>query len=191
VKTIHLNLASHPYRDYRPVYAVIVGASLLIVLLGFYNVDTYLRYRNATKTTRALITQLDSQASEEQQRAQHATERLRSINLAMLRKQSEFINTQIAERAFSWSELLDRLERVLPDDVHILSIAPSFDKTGSVHLALECEAKNGNGMVATIDRMNADSHFHNAFPSSEENTGTGFHFGLSTEYRPSITRAIQ
>ena len=30
VKPIHLNLASRPYRDYRPVYAVVVLMSLLI-----------------------------------------------------------------------------------------------------------------------------------------------------------------
>ncbi|HYM61124.1 MAG TPA: hypothetical protein VEZ11_09555 [Thermoanaerobaculia bacterium] len=191
MKAIHLNLSSRPYRDYRPVYAVIVLMSLLVVILGYYNVDTYLQYRKETKNTRTLIAQLEAQTTEEQQRTQSANDRLRSIDLALLKKQAEFVNSQLAERAFSWSELLDRLEKVLPDDVHIVSIAPSFDKTGQVHLSLVCEAKNGNGMVATIDRMNNDPHFHNPFPSTEENVGNGFHFGLEAEYHPSVLRVSQ
>ena len=33
MKPIHLNLARRPYRDYRPVYAVVVLASLLAAFL--------------------------------------------------------------------------------------------------------------------------------------------------------------
>jgi hypothetical protein len=46
-------------------------------------------------------------------------------------------------------------------------------------------------MVHTLDRFNHDPHFANAFPSSEERTDNGYHFGVSLDYRPSATRIIQ
>jgi len=105
--------------------------------------------------------------------------------------QTRYVNSVLAERAFSWSELLDRLERVLPDDVRLVSISPSFNKSGLVHLSLGCIGKNGQSMVSTIDRFNADPHFARAFPGSENNNAGVFDFGISVDYRPSISRSVE
>jgi hypothetical protein len=43
VKPIHLNLAARPYRDYRPVYAVVVLLSLLTAFLMLNNVESNYR----------------------------------------------------------------------------------------------------------------------------------------------------
>src|SRR2546430_7070490 len=105
--------------------------------------------------------------------------------------QTRYVNSVLAERAFSWSELLDRLERVLPDDVRLVSISPSFNKSGLVHLTLVCIGKNSLSMVSTIDRFNADSHFARAFPGSETNNEGAFDFNISVDYRPSIARSLE
>ena len=59
MKPIHLNLASRPFRDYRPVYAAVVIMALLTAFLALNIVDTFLRYRTETKTTRANIAKLE------------------------------------------------------------------------------------------------------------------------------------
>lgn len=193
MKPLHLNLAARPYRDYRPVYAVVVIMALLTAFLALNNVDTWLRYRTETQTTRAKIAQLERQTAMEESRRKELTARMPSTNeIKLLSSRTTFANARLAERAFSWSELLDRLERVLPGDVRIDSVAPSFSKEGLVHLSLQCTAKTGTGMTTTLDRLNRDSqHFANAFPSSEDNTGTGYRFVVAVDYRPSITRPVE
>lgn len=191
MKPIHLNLASRPFRDYRPVYAAVVIMALLTAFLALNNVDTFLRYRTETKTTRANIAKLEQQIADEQRRTESFAQRLRGIDLKLLASQTEFANAQLAERAFSWSELLDRLERVLPTDVRLLSVAPSFEKDGLVHLSMTCIAKTGEGLTATINRFNGDQHFANAFPASETVNGTEYHFTLGVDYRPSIARRVE
>ncbi len=192
MKPIHLNLASRPFRDYRPVYAAVVVMALLTAFLALNNVDTLLRYRTETKTTRADISQLEQQTAGERQKADTLTQRLRGVDLKLLSTQTEFANAQLAERAFSWSELLDRLERVLPDDVRLQSVTPTFDKDGLVHLAMSCVAKSGTGLSTTINHFNGDAHFANAFPASEAVEPTGEHrISLSVDYRPTITRSIE
>ncbi|MGZ8798199.1 MAG: hypothetical protein ACXW2F_12705 [Thermoanaerobaculia bacterium] len=191
MKPLHLNLASHPYRDYRPVYAVVVVTSLLIAFLMLNNIDTYYRYINETRTTRAKTAQLESEAAKEQRVAQSIDEKLRSIDAKALDRQTRFINSQIAERAFSWSELLDRLERVMPSDVRITSISPSFSKDGLVHLEMVCEAKNADGLVATLNRFNRATQFSNPFPHSEQQQAEGgYRFGIAVDYRPTIARVV-
>jgi len=191
VKPIHLNLASRPFRDYRPVYAAVVLISLLTAFLALNNVDTFLRYRTETRTTRADITKLEEQVADEQRLSEALTQRLRGVDLKLLSSQTEFANSQLAERAFSWSELLDRLERVLPTDVHLQSVTPAFDKDGLVHLSMMCVAKTGEGLTATLNRFNIDPHFANAFPTSETQQSGEWHFTLGVDYRPSVARRIE
>ena len=191
MKPIHLNLAARPHRDYRPYVAAVVVSSLLIAYLTVTNFDTWYRYRNETQTTRAKIESLDHQTEEEQRRADAVNQRLRAVDVRVLATQTQFANARLAERAFSWSELLDRLERVFPDNVRIDSITPNFGKTGLVHLSLQCVAKTGDGLVTTLDRFNRDSHFANAFPANEDHTDLGYRFNLGVDYRPSIARPVE
>lgn len=189
MKPLHLNLASRPYRDYRPLYAVVVVASLLIAWMMLNNIETYYRYVNETQTTRAEIDKLDAETAKEKQAGDDARARLRSINVVALDTQAKFINAQIAERTFSWSELLDRLESILASNTRILSIAPSFDKTGNVHLELACEAKTSEGLVEMMTRFNLDPHFAHPFPHMEAATPIGYAFSVGVDFRPSLNAA--
>ena len=194
MKALHLNLAARPYRDYRPVYAVVVGLSLATAVLMWNNVDTWLRYTNDTQHTRAQIAQLDAETSVEERKTQDAIARTGSVNLKSLNAQARYVNAEIAERAFSWSELLDRLEAVVPLEVKITSLSPTFMKEGPVRLALSCVSKTPNGPIATINRLNRDPHFSNPFPSSIASNDTNpqeTHFTISVEYHPSIPRGPQ
>lgn len=192
MRPIHLNLAARPYRDYRPVYAAVVVLSLLIAFLMLNNIDTYYRYVRDTRSTRAKIASLDRQADAEQARAQAADAQLRGIDLAALDQDVHFINNRLAQRAFSWSELLDRLERVLPNNIRIRSISPSFDKSGMVHLELACDAKDAGGTIEAIDRFNHDPHFANPFPHSDaQSTASSYMLSIGVDYKPSIPRLVE
>jgi hypothetical protein len=102
VKPIHLNLATRPYRDYRPVYAAVVVMSLLTAFLMLNNVETYYRYTHETRSTRAKIASVEAQTQREKQNVQIAQNRLEQVDVARLDAQTRFINAKLAERAFSW-----------------------------------------------------------------------------------------
>ena len=191
MKPLHLNLASRPFRDYRPLYAVVVVVSLLIAFLMLNNIDTYYRYVRETTNTRDEIARIVAQAEQERQRGELAQKQIGAIDLTTLDKQAKFVNAHLAERAFSWSELLDRLEATLPRDVRVTSIAPSFRDDGMVDLNLRTEAKRSDGMLETITRFQSSPYFSRPFPDSEVNTGEVYRFGLRVEYKPSIPRVVK
>lgn len=190
MKPLHLNLAARPYRDYRPVYAVVVISSLLIAFLAFNNFDTWLRYRTETKSTRDEIARIERLTATERQRRETINRQIASIDLVSLSKESTFVNKQLAERAFSWSELLDDLEHVLPADVRITSVSPTFADNGVVQLTLPCEGKAADSMLNTIRRLQADPRFANPFPNSEEQSGTGYRFAITVDYKPSAPKVV-
>lgn len=191
MKPLHLNLASRPYRDERPFIAVVVVGSLLIAFLTLTNFDAWYRYRNETQSTRARIASLETQAAEERANADRLTQQLRNVDVKVLAKQTLFANTQLAERAFSWSELLDHLERVLPDYVRIESVSPAFGENGLVSLTLQCVARDPDGLVNTLNRLNHDPHFANGFPRNEDHTDQGYRFTITVDYRPTVARIVQ
>jgi Tfp pilus assembly protein PilN len=173
------------------VYAVVVVASLVIAFMMLNNIDTYYRYVRETKNTRTKIAQLEGQTEQERRRAEAVSNQLRGIDMAALDRQTRFINSQLAERAFSWSELLDRLENVLSSDVRVTSISPSFRDDGLVHLILDLEAKKADGLIVTLNRLNQDPHFSNPFPSVEQDVTGAYRFLLTVNYKPSIARGVQ
>jgi hypothetical protein len=190
VKPIHLNLAARPYRDYRPVYATVVVLSLVTAFLMLNNVETYFRYIRATESTRAKIAQVEEQTRIEKQKEQTSKQRVASLDLAKLDLQTRFINAKLAERAFSWSRLLDELESILADDVRLVSVSPEFSEEGPIRLQMDFEAKSGDGMITTINRMNADPQFRDAFPRNETAREDGtYSFSLSAQYQPDAPQA--
>jgi hypothetical protein len=185
VKPLHLNLASRPYRDYRPVYAVVVGMSLLAAFLMLNNVETYYRYTRETHSTRAKTAAIEAQTLQERQRNQAIEQRVKGLDIGRLDAQTKFVNAKLTERAFSWSTLLDELESVMADDVRLLTVAPTFVPDGSISLSLAFKSKAADGMIRTINRMHADPQFRNPFPSSQSVDEAGIYsFGLTVQYLP-------
>jgi hypothetical protein len=196
VKPIHLNLAARPYRDYRPVYAVVVAVSLLTAFLMLNNIETYYRYIHETETTRAKIAAVEAEAQKERQHEQVVRQRLAGLDLQRLDLQAKFVNARLEQRAFSWSTLLDELESVLADDVRLTSVAPTFNEDRTIDLALQFQSKSADGMITTINRMNADPEFRDPFPSSESRIAGGYSFGMTVRYlppgsQPSVIREVR
>lgn len=191
MKPIHLNLASRPYRDYRPVYAAVVVLSLLTAFLMLNNVETYYRYTHETRATRAKIASVEAQAVQQEQAAAMAEQRLSRLDLKRLNAQTKFVNAKLAERAFSWSTLLDELESVVANDVRLLSVTPRFNGNGTVSLNLAFAAKTAEGMISTINRMNADAQFRDPFPSNESFRDGAYQFMLTAQYIPPSVQTSQ
>lgn len=184
MKPLHLNLASRPYRDYRPVYATVVVMSLVAAFLMLNNVETYYRYTRETQSTRTKIATIEEQTRKEREREAALQQRIKGLDLGRLGAQTKFVNTKLAERAFSWSLLLDELESVLADDVRLMSVMPRFEQNGKISLGLSFASKSADGMIKTINRMNADPQFRNPFPSMQTEQGGGFLFDLNVQYVP-------
>ncbi len=184
MRPLHLNLASKPYRDNRTLYAAITAMGLLTAFLLLNNVQTAFEYRERTRNSRTELAAIEAETRREQTAAAAIRTDLDRIDLKRLNYQTTFINQQFVERSFSWSELLDTLERVLPRDVRVNSLNPTIDKQGRITLELLCVAKQSNGMVQVLNALFADPHFSRPLPKSESKVDQYYRLALSVDYRP-------
>lgn len=99
----------------------------------------------------------------------------------------EATNLVLREHAFSWLQMLDDIERVMPYDVRLTRIVPAMDPE-SVMLTFEVVARNRDAMLDFIDNLVEDPRFDEPALSSEktpEDSSTGIYLlSMRVRYLP-------
>jgi Tfp pilus assembly protein PilN len=75
-------------------------------------------------------------------------------------------NDILRERGFSWLEMLDDIEEVLPYDVRIVKITPKVDGD-RVQIGLEAVCRTRDALLELLDNMIRDPRFAEPTPRSE------------------------
>ena len=172
---LDINLASQPYEDARQFWmrwGTAVGAAgvLTLVLLaldvtGWMNAR---RDRAAIAEKRAMI------ADRDQLRAN--AERIIALpENRSTRDQSQFLNALIERKAFSWTRVLENLEKVMPPRVHLMSINPQLDEDNQLGLKMTVAGDSRDRAIELARRMEDSRRFAqtNIVSEHSEKTVTG------------------
>jgi len=156
---IDINLASRPYEDARQFWmrwgtALGVLGLLTLVLLvlditGFVGAH---HDRVVMAQTRALIADRDRTRAEAD----------RVLNLPenrVTRDHSRYLNELIERKAFSWTRVLENLERVMPPRVHLVSISPQLDENNELALKMTVAGDSWDRGVELQRRMEESRRF--------------------------------
>jgi Tfp pilus assembly protein PilN len=156
---LDINLASQPYEDARQFWmrwGTAVGALGLLTLIlmtmvitGFINAR---RDRHSISEKRALITQRDQLRSQAQQFLNRPENRT-------TRDDSQFLNQLIERKAFSWTKVLESLERVMPPRVHVVSISPQLDEDNQLALKMVVAGDSRDRAIELARRMEESRRF--------------------------------
>jgi len=180
------NFAHRPFRDDRPLYAVsavlfVVGAVLLVA-----NVRLFTTYRRGVADVTGEIAALEARQQAADAKARQAKAALSSYKVSSLAEESRELSRVVAERRFSWTGLLAKLERTLPSDVGIQRLQPQFDKEGHVGLEIQLVGRSREAVVPTIASLTHDPAFtavqlrNEAQP--EGTTADPFQFSVVSRY---------
>lgn len=186
------NFARRPFRNDRPAY-VIAGALLLSgAALLAVNLRLFADYRRQVADTRAEIAALEERGRHADEKAQAARSALGSYRLSALAEESRGLARILAERRFSWTTLLARLERTLPSDVGLVHLQPQFDESGNASLELQLIGRNREAIVRTIEALSKSPAFGRVALKSESQpeaaAGEPLQFAISGHYDPAATR---
>jgi Tfp pilus assembly protein PilN len=186
------NFARRPFRDYRSVYLVAGAALLAGVILFGVNATLYGEFRRDVADTRDEIAWLEKR----QERANAAAEQARaatgSYELSQLAGESRGLLRLVEERRFSWVTLLGRLERVLPAEVRLSRLQPSFQGAdeGEILVAIALIGRSPESVVKTVAALSRSPYFlavdlkSETRPDSEEGEPEGHTFALTAVYEP-------
>jgi hypothetical protein len=198
-----LNLAGRPFLNSRPVVRVSLLLWALSLLLLLANVSLFWSYRERSADKREQIARGEAEIKRQQALATDLQRQLDSFNLAAQNQQIEFLNKQIKERTFSWSQLLDRIGERLPNDVRLNRLTPLTGKkaeqqfqrsSGSrrgarssdrVTLSITGESRNDEALSSFVRRLFQPPFADpNLIHEEREEDGKTLKFELSVQYRP-------
>lgn len=183
-----LNFARRPFRDERPVLAVVGIALVAAAALAVANVQLYSSFHRSMSGTSRQIEDLTARRTAASKSAEQAKAALNNYRVSSLAQQSRGLIEIVAAHRFSWTGLLARLENVIPAEVRVSRLTPSFTESGEISLGLMMIGRGEDSVVHTIAALSRDPAFTNialhAESSPERGAPEGHTFELVVRYTP-------
>jgi Tfp pilus assembly protein PilN len=186
-----LNFARRPFSDDRPFFWLAGLALVLAVVLLVANGRQYVAFHHEIEGTARQIASLEARRDRADHEAAEARTALNNFMASNLAQESKGLLRLVAERRFSWTALLARLERTLPADVRVTRLTPRFEDS-STYLDCALFGKTTDSVVRTIEALSRDPLFDAVDLASEsvpEGTVEGYAFELRLRYRSSVPSA--
>jgi Tfp pilus assembly protein PilN len=185
VNRFSLNLATRPFHNNTLYWSAIVACVLLLSAFTWHNVhqhgtvrDDLHTWSSALETHRIVLTKLSSEVAS-------MKEAVDEVDLVAFSKQSNFANSVILSRLFSWTSLFDRLEEVLPPKVRIRSIRPSLGD-GVIEISIDGMTPEYGALMEFEEALIQSEHFTLVYPENESSRvkKNEINFNLNFAYLP-------
>src|SRR5215470_6299400 len=188
---VNINLASRKYEDVQRFFVrwgvILALVAGLTLLLGAWSVLKYRRDIKNAQETRDLQQQI---AQLEKERAEAMAFETRPENLEVT-QEKKFWNTQIARRSFSWTQLLNDLQRIMPNRAYLESVQPDLTPDNRLTLRLVIVGEKYEDALELQKKLEASKCFHLPKIMSEipvqvtkGSVATLHRFGIQTQYSP-------
>lgn len=170
---IRANLSTRPFYNERLVHVWFIAIGVAVLAATAFNASRVLRYSRSD-------TRLATQASGDESRAADLRRQAARLRASVDPRQIDFAaadarqaNDLIDRRTFSWTELFNRFETTLPDDVRIASVKPRVDRERGILLSINVLAKTVDDVNEFIENLEKTGAFMNIRPADERTDESG------------------
>lgn len=190
---IDINLASQPYEDSRRFWTYWgTGLGLLLLATAFLIYLAIMGFLNAGKD-RAQIARLKQEIAAYDQEKSHAAAVLAQPQNRTLRERSRFLNALFQRKAFSWTQVFEDLERVMPPRLHVVSIHPDMSKDNNLEIRLVVAGDSRDQALDLVRKMEASNHFKQTYIATERQSEPNdnrdrVEFEIGALYVPSVDK---
>jgi hypothetical protein len=133
---LRTNLSTRPFYNERGVHALLGIATMILVILTAYNLFEIVVLTREQSELGGKATAAESRARDLRAHAAQVRQGLDTKKLDAISAEAREANAIIGQRLFSWTDLLNRLETTLPEDVRIVSMRPSVDPDGNIQIQM-------------------------------------------------------
>jgi Tfp pilus assembly protein PilN len=155
---IRNNLSTRPFYNVAAVRTWLTIAGIVILLATAFNISQVLRYSNSNTELVTRAANDEARAAELRRNAQKMRASVDAAQVEEVSVDARQANDLIDRRTFSWTELFNRFERTLPDDVRITAVRPTVDKDHRIVLLVNVLARSVddvNEFMEKLDQTNA------------------------------------
>jgi type IV pilus assembly protein PilN len=183
---LDINLASQPYEDARQFWmrwgTALAAVGLCTLILLMLTISGGL----AARRDRATIAEKRQRIADRDAMRRQAEEFLNRPENRATRDDSQFLNELIERKAFSWTRVLEDLEKVMPARVHLVSIHPELDEDNQLNLKMTVAGDSRDKAIELARRMEDSHRFSQTHIESEhiDAANSGVQFNINAIYVP-------
>jgi Tfp pilus assembly protein PilN len=169
---MYLNLASHPLKNRRLFFllVIILGALFIfLLLLGGY---TFINYAGKVRDLQSKTADVESKIQQYQQEEKELTARIQQA-VAAHKKEVDRVNSLIYRKSFSWVEFLSDMEEVLPRSSYVVSLSPKVKEDAQIEVRFKVASPNLDELLKLNKRLYA-MKFKDIRVISESRNSEGF-----------------
>jgi type IV pilus assembly protein PilN len=164
---IDLNLSSRPFVNYRKFYLISGSLLGLLLVVSFWN---FSQYRSSHERRKAFVESLSSDQMRQEAMGKDEEKLLRSLQTAETSDfldLVEYVNQLINRRTFSWTHLLNDLEKLTPPNLQLASIKP---RNRGTDLLIEIVVKGRvtQEMIQFVSNLENSGKFTDVSPMYED-----------------------
>jgi len=170
---LDINLATHPYEDAKEFWQRWgTGLALMGVVTLFLIGLTLWKWHKAAKD-RAEVGALEHNIAVLDGKLARNEATLNRPENRTLREQSNYLNNLFQQKAFSWTQVFEDLERVMPPRVHVVSIHPELDTSNQLEIKLTVAGDSADHALDLVRKMEDSKHFQQTHITDQSFTQTG------------------
>jgi type IV pilus assembly protein PilN len=186
---LDINLATHPYEDVRRFWlrwgSALAGLSLVTLALI---ISALMGWRGAARD-RTLIREREHQIAARDQERVKAEALLNRPENRTVRDRSQFLNDLFEQKSFSWTQVFEDLEHVMPAHLHVVSIQPQTTQQHQLELKLMVAGDSRERALELVRNMENSQHFRQTQIEEEQvsrsaTPGDNVQFTISSLYIP-------
>src|SRR5262249_53488175 len=149
---ITINLASRPYQDERRFYRNWGSALALSILVTVGLLFIAFRHHVNSQRHWAQAREAEARLAELTKEEAQARQILAQPENRGTRDRSNFLNAAIMRKSFSWTRLMEDMEKVMPAGLRVVAIAPGVDRNHFI-LKLDVEGEKRDTAVELLRNM--------------------------------------
>ncbi len=166
MKALPLNLASRPFRNNVLVGTFLTVAGLSLVLGTAYNLYVYLSYGASYATLQHAQAEDRARIVELQKQERALADEIKKRDFRTVYNRGKLASELIRKSAFSWTQLFNTLETVVPPNVVLAAIRPNITSEG-IQLRVEGVAKDHGALLTLEEKLQQHDAFKRVAPISE------------------------
>lgn len=188
---VRFNLASHPYENLRPRYALAGMSLLLVAVLAALLVGRERQQRAETRSITQQMARFEQEMQDLAREQRELDEWLRRPEVQEIRDHSAFLNSLIRRKSLSWTQMFLDLEKILPARAQVTAIQPRVNRSQEPELAISVTADDMGPLVELLKNLESSSQFGSPAVqsqrfSTDRNSKTQVAIDLRTLYRQAL-----
>jgi type IV pilus assembly protein PilN len=193
---VEINLGTLPYEDARQFWVRWGGGLAALILVSLLLLAyTAMGWVNASKD-RQNMRQYEAQIDKLDQEKSTAQAMLNLPQNTSTRDRSAFLNDLFERKAFSWTQVFEDLERVMPARLHVVSIQPEMAPDNQLEIKLVVAGDSRDHALELVRKMEGSQRFQRTQIDEEKSEqgqgqapGDAVEFDISALYVPAVETA--